>query len=56
MQVIKNEIIEKLKAKGIDEQESEALAEYMFHLSETCTMPIDQVFEAISAIIASEKE
>lgn len=47
-----DELIEKFKAKGIDEQNSEALAKHTIDLSKICNIPIEQAFEKALVIIA----
>lgn len=47
-----DELIEKFKAKGIDEQDSESLAKHTIDLSKILDIPIEQAFEKALAIIA----
>ena len=47
-----DELIEKFKEKGIDEQDAEALAKHTIDLSKILGITIEQAFEKALAIIA----
>lgn len=46
-----DELIEKFKSKGIDEQDAEALAKHTIDLSRICNISIEQAFEKALEII-----